>query len=203
VYAFPNDTLYPIYIKSKLMKNIGNLRVYCLPVKFGWIKKIFIPLDFLLFPLEYVYMTIVSLFASKKIAQFIIAKDSFSYNQTRYKRLEGDYKIILYKGNNFVYKIMEYEGVKSAFLIDVFYKSAKNINDAVRYIMREEAMNTDVILYVGKLKFKGHGLLSVNNELSPKNFRMTGMILKKDVINEKLFYSIKNWDVNLSDYDLL
>jgi hypothetical protein len=98
---------------------------------------------------------------------------------------------------------MEYEGIQSAFLIDVFEKSEANFNKAVRYIIKNHHKDFDILLYVGHLPFRRHGLIQVPRKLVPKEFHFTGEILRKEEIDESFVFNINNWDVNLSNYDLL
>jgi hypothetical protein len=202
-YGFPNDNAYPVYVKSKLMRDIGSLATYCLPYRIGGIKPQLKALNWLsvLFVNSYVFL--MSLLADKKIHHFPIEKEAATYNMTRYKRLDSKYNTVNYKGSEFVYKLMEYEGTRSVFLIDVFEKSAANFNKAVRYIIKNHHHEFDILLYVGRLPFRFHGLIQVPPKLAPKNFHFTGEILRKGEIDNNLVFDINNWDVNLSNYDLL
>ncbi|GHU56096.1 hypothetical protein FACS189442_4370 [Spirochaetia bacterium] len=203
VHAFPNDNSYPVFIKGKLMGDIGRLTTYCLPYRIGGIKPGLKALNWLSIFFVRLYVFLVSLIAGKKIYRFPIEKEAETYNATRYKRLDGNYNIANFKGSEFVYKIMDYEGIRSAFLIDVFEKSANNFNKAVRYIIKNHYKEYDILLFVGSIHFKNHGLIRVPKRLSPKIFHFTGEILKKDEIDKELFFNLDNWDVNLSNYDLL
>jgi hypothetical protein len=149
------------------------------------------------------YALFSRLFAGKKVHRFAIEKEAQTYNATRYKRLDGNYNIVNNEHGGFVYKVMEYEGVRSAFLIDVFEKSAANFNRAVRYILKNHSKEFDILLYVGRLPFKCSGLIKLPQKLSPKKFHFTGEILDKEKIDKQLFFNINSWDVNLSNYDLL
>ena len=203
VYGFPNDNAYPVYVKSKLMRDIGSLAIYCLPYRIGGIKPQLKALNWLSVLFVKVYIFLTSLSASKKIHHFPIEKEAAAYNSTRYKRLDAKYNRVNYKGNEFVYKLMDYEGIRSAFLIDVFEKSADNFNKAVRYIINNHHGEFDILLYIGRLPFKRHGLLKAPPRFAPKKFHFTGEVLQKEVIDSDLFFNINNWDVNLSNYDLL
>jgi hypothetical protein len=203
IYGFPNDNAYPVFHKSKLMKDIGVLATYCLPYRIGGIKpalKVFNCFSQLFAKL---YVTCSGLFAGKKVHRFVIEKEAQTYNETRYKRLDGNYNIVNSKHGGFVYKLMEYEGVRSAFLVDVFEKSAVNFNQAVRYILKNHSKEFDILLYAGRLPFKCSGLVRLPQKISPKQFHFTGEVLRKEDVDKKLFFNINNWDVNLSNYDLL
>jgi hypothetical protein len=203
VYGFPNDQAYPVFVKSKLMKDIGSLATYCLPYRIGGIKRQFEGLNWLSICFVRMYVFLTFLVSSNKIHHFTIEKEADTYNATRYKRLDGNYTIAYYRGSGFVYKLMELEGIRSAFLIDVFDKSAANFNKAVQYIIKNHHKEFDILLYAGLLPFKFHGLIQLPWKLSPKQFHFTGEILRKDKIDNDLFFNINNWDVNLSNYDLL
>jgi hypothetical protein len=203
VYGFPNDNAYPVYVKSKLMRDIGSLAIYCLPYRIGRIKPQLKALNWfsILFVKAYIFLT--SLLASKKIHYFPIEKEAVTYNATRYKRLDAKYNRVNYKGNEFMYKLMDYEGIRTVFLIDVFEKSATNFNKAVQYIIKNHHSEFDILLYIGRLPFKWHGLLKAPPRFVPKKFHFTGEVLQKEVIDSGLFFTINSWDMSLSNYDLL
>jgi hypothetical protein len=203
VYGFPNVHSYPVYIKSKLMRDIGSLATYCLPYRIGGVKPALKALNCfsIFFVSAYIFLT--SLFAGKNTCRFAVEKEPETYNATRYNRFDGNYIRARYKSSEFVYKLMNYEGIRSVFLIDVFEKSAANFNRAVQYIVKNHYMDFDILLYVGVLPFRLHGLLRAPDKLAPKKFYFTGEILREEKIDHSLIFTIGSWDVNLSNYDLL
>jgi len=144
------------------------------------------------------WLEVASLFASSEVKPYRIEKDLESYNVTRYKRSDGKYSF----GDGFVYKIMEYEGIRTVFLIDVFEKSAKNFCRAVKYIIKHEGCNFDILLYPGHLRFAHSGMIKIPHKYEPKRFVLTGKLLDKSFEFEG-FWDINNWDTNLSNYDLI
>ena len=132
----------------------------------------------------------------------MIHKEDESYNATRYKRSDGHYGIAKIDDFTLYYKIREQEGVRTAFIIDVDKKSAKNFNKSLKYLIRKERNNFDLILYPGILPFSASGLICIPRKLEPKNFYMVGKILDNQLKKEDVF-SIANWDTNLSNYDLI
>jgi hypothetical protein len=203
VYGFPNDNSYFLYTKSKLMKDIGSLDTYCLPYRIGGIKRQLKMFNWLSIVFVRSYVFFASLFSSGKQYRFPIEKEAASYNATRYKRLDGNYHVVDYRGSGFAYKIMEYEGVKSAFLIDVFEKSPRNFCRAVQYIIKNHRQEFDILLYVGFLPFGLHGMIRLPRKISPKNFHFVGKILRDDKMEPDFVFNLNHWDVNLSNYDLL
>ena len=202
VYGFPNDKAFPLVTGIKVMKFVGNLDTYCLPFRIGGVKKKlgFINWASLLFCNCWLFFS--SLFASKKVCSFLIEKDSETYNETRYKRMDGNYSKVSLPALDFVYKVEDYEGIRAAFLIDVEQKSAKNFCRAARYIWKYEKKNCDIVLYVGVLPFKNTGFIKIPRKYEPKKFNFTA-ILNSNILGKKEFYDINSWDVNLSNYDLL
>lgn len=203
VYGFPNDNSYPIYIKSGLMHDIGKMNTYCLPYRIGGIKPKLKALNFVSKLGSLAYLGISSIFSKEKVFSFPINKESESYNATRYSRMDIQYENKTYKGVHFMYKIMEFENIRTAFLIDVVEKSAKNFNRAVAYILKTHPLEVDLVLYIGYLPFH-IGLVKMPKKFEPKNFNFTGVILNEKLSSDTdILFDIHNWDVNLSNYDLI
>jgi GNAT superfamily N-acetyltransferase len=203
IITFPNDISYPGFIRSKLIYDFGCLAAYILPCRIGGIKPALKALNGLSIFLARFWVLATSLFASPRVYHFPVEKEMETYNRIRYTRPDGNYHIEQREGSGFVYKIMDYNGVRAAFLIDVFEKSAKNFNAAIRHIIRRHHHEFDLLLYVGRLPFGLHGLIKIPMRLSPKNFHFLGQLLQEDVIKTDLFFNPDNWDINLSNYDLL
>lgn len=203
VYGYPNDNSYPVLTKAKLMKDIGKMRIYCLPLHIGGIKrslKILNPISELICRL----FTVGSgFFASSSSPISRVRKDETSYNQSRYKRGEEDYKTLIFPdGLTVYYKIKDHEGVRTAFLIDLTEKTPKAFNKAVKYIISNHRKEFDLLLYPGWLNFVNTSMFRLPRKFEPKNFNFTGKILDKNVIGNDI-WDIRNWDTNLSNYDLI
>lgn len=197
-YGYPNDNAYPVVIKSKLSKEIGKMYTYCLPYRIGGVKKGLGWLNWASIAFCKCWLGISSLFASSRVLPYRIEKDLESYNETRYKRNDGQYSF----GDGFVYKVINYEGIRTAFLIDVYEKSAKNFCKAVKDILKKDGKNFDILLYPGYLKFACSGMIKIPHKYEPKRFVLTGKILDKSFDFDGL-WDINNWDTNLSNYDLI
>ena len=91
-------------------------------------------------------------------------------------------------------------------MIDVYEKSQKAFCESVRYLLKHERNNFDLIIYVGYLPFVNPGLIRVPHKFEPKNFNFDGNILNKEGLTEeetRLYYDINSWDINLSDDDVI
>jgi GNAT superfamily N-acetyltransferase len=203
IITFPNDISYSGFIKSKLIHDFGCLTAYALPYRIGGIKPALKALNWLSIALTRSFVFLTSLFAENTIHHFPIEKEAETYNRTRYTQPGGNYHRESRAGSGFTYKIMDYEGVRAAFLIDVFAKSAKNFNTAVKHIIKHHHTEFDILLYAGRLPFGSHGFITVPQKFSPKRFHFLGQLLQEDVIAADLFFNPGNWDINLSNYDLL
>lgn len=203
VLGFPNDNSYPIFKATKLLYDIGKLNTYCLPFRVGGVRKQFAFLNPLSSLFCWCWQSVSFLFANSKVANFPIHKEHLSYNATRYKRSNGEYRKVNLKGLEFFYKILLHDGVRTAFLIDVSEKSAKNFCRAVRYIIKIEKNNFDLLLYIGNLPFSCTGMIKIPRKFEPKNFNFAGISLEKKQLDKEFIFNIDNWDVNLSNYDLI
>lgn len=202
VFGYPNDNSYPVLKKSKLMKEIGRMDTYCLPIRIGGIK----PSMKLLNPFSIVFswlsIHIQRLWATDSMQKRLIHKEEKSFNQTRYKDASVGYHTINEKGVWFSYANQEYEGIRTTFLIDVLPKSTRGFNAAVKYIYQHHFDETDLILYVGNINCSGTGLIKIPRKYEPKRFNFMGTALNKNSI-PKSIWNINDWDTNLSNYDLI
>lgn len=201
VYGYPNDNSFPVLTKSKLMKEIGEMNTYALPIHIGGIKR---SLKFLNGLSELgcrLFVNIAGLFASSKEDYYLIEKEADSYNKTRYKRGDGQYNIAQFDNFTVYYKIKEHEGVRSAFIIDITKKSPKAFITAVKHIIKNHSNEFDILLYPGFLQFRNTGMIKLPKKLEPKKFNFTGKTLDKNI--PEYVWEIKNWDTNLSNYDLI
>lgn len=202
VLGYPNDNSFPVLTKSRLMKSIGKMHTYCLPYRVGGVKKSLGALNPLSRLFCYIWVWGLSLFASKRCAEFPVHKDDESYNLTRYKRGDGKYASVNIGDATFYYKIKNHEGVRTAFIIDITRKSPANFVKAVKHLIRNHGKEFDLILYPGYLPFGVTGMIRLPRKFEPKNFNFTGKILDKETIPNDI-WNIENWDTNLSNYDLI
>lgn len=200
--GFPDAKVMKLYAKTKVYQKIGEMDTYILPYRIGGLKPALKPFNFFskAFAWSYVYLT--GLFASSKVTSFKIEKDAESFNETRYKRMDGNYQIVRQGDLEFFYKVMPFHGVRAAFLIDVTGKSAKHFNKAVKYILKHNRKEFDLILYVGNLYFGNSGLIKLPLKYAPKQFNFIVKFFDKSYNND-MVKDIRNWDVNLATYDVI
>ena len=204
-FGFPNENAYFIDKKGRFAKMIGRLNIYILPYRIGGIKQSLVFFNPLSRLFCHIWLIWSSIWSKKEIRKALIHKDDESYNEPRYKRMDADYSHIKTNAVDFYYKVKEHEGVRTAFLIDVIGKSNKRFQTAVKYIIKNERKNFDLLMYVGHLPENVNhiGLIRVPRRFEPKHFYMTGKMINKGIIEEETVFDIYNWDVNLSDYDVI
>lgn len=200
--GFPNDNSYPILKKGFKYKDIGKLNTYFLPIKIGAIKPKFGLLNIFSRLLSWSIVTFSHLSCSKKVHEFRYAKCRESFDAVRYKWFGGEYQTIECKGATVRYKVMDYNGVMTAFVLDISPMSKSAFDCAVRRIYSVEGDSIDMIMYVGYLPFTPLSLITMPHKMEPKHFNFTCKPLVKGIFDESI-YDISNWDVNLSNYDLL
>lgn len=203
VYGYPNDNSYPVLTKAKLMKDIGKMNTYCLPLHIGGVKHSLRILNPISEAVCRLYAGACGLMTKSAPSTFLVKKEEESYNQTRYKRGDQEYCIHSFSdGLTVYYKIKNHEGVRTAFLIDLSEKTPKAFNKAIRHIIRNHRKEFDLLLYPGWLNFSNTSMIRLPRKFEPKNFNFTGKILDKEKIGKEI-WDIRNWDTNLSNYDLI
>ena len=204
VFGFPNENSYAVNKKGKLGVEFGKLNIYIMPYRIGGIKKELSWLNPLSVFFSQLWLAASGVGAKTEVSKPYIHKDDKTYNLTRYKRMDGNYNHVKLDDFDFYYKIKLQEGIRTAFLIDVVGKSERRFQKAIKYIIREEKRRFDLLMYVGHLPIgvKRIGLIKIPQKLEPKHFYMTGKVCDKD-LDKNFIYDIKNWDVNLSDYDII
>jgi hypothetical protein len=202
-YSFPNDLANPLILKAKIAEKIGRLRTYCLPYRIGGVKPTFKAFNLFTVIFSWFWIYLMAIISSAKETTFLIQKDAETFNISRYKRMDANYSIVIENKLRFVYKIIYYEGIRTAFLIDVAAKSPRNFNKAIRYIVKNHHSEFDILLYVGYLPFWCSGLVEVPHWFEPKNFNFVTTIFDHSKITKSDILNIQNWDVNLSNFDLI
>ena len=201
VYGHPNDKAYPVVSKSKLLEDIGRMDLYCLPIRIGGIKKSLRFLNPCSRLFCYLWVKMSGLFASKKVYHFGIEQDKTSFDETRYKR--DHYERYEADGCKAIYKFKEYEGVRTAFLMEVYPKSAVNFVHTVNHIIKQHKTDLDLVMYPGTLPFGTTGMIKLPHKFHPKQFHFCGHVVNSDAVDKEYILNIDNWDENLSIYDLV
>lgn len=200
--GFPNDVSYPVLKKGLKHYDIGKLTTYCMIRNVSAVKEQFWFLNFLSRGFSKLQYWLSFLSIGHKQYKFKYHRDKETFDKVRYKWFGGNYEKITLGLTDIVYKIETYNGVKTAFLLDVYPLSRSAFESAVRYIYRKDRKRVDMIIYVGVLPFTPISLITIPHRFEPKHFNFTCKPLVKDFFDDSL-YDIHNWEVNLASYDLL
>lgn len=200
--GFPNDNSYPILKKGFKYKDIGKLTTYFLPIRVGGVKPSLRVLNPLSLMGSWCLIHLSRFSGNGKEYKFRYGKERESFDKVRYKWFNGEYRTIEIGNVKARYKIQVQEGVNTAFLLDVHPMSKKMFDKVVREVYKRERKNADLIMYVGHLPFKPCSLITIPHRFEPKHFNFTCKLLEKGAFDDSI-YDIDNWDVNLTNFDLL
>ena len=196
VFGFPNDNVYLVRKKILKWKDIGELKYYILPINIGAIKSKLKGLNLL----SKIYANSINKLVN---SDFSTEKATYEIEKSNINlfRYDNTYSLVEFSDSYMSYKIYNEDGVKTAYLIDVYPLSKKNIETAVKGIYEKEVGYVDLIIYVGNLDFKPKNLIEVPKKYEPKTVHMSGIILDNTKVDIRVF-DINNWNVNLSNYDV-
>lgn len=200
--GFPNDNSYPVLKKGFKYKDIGKLDTFFLPIRIGGVK----PSLRILNPFSRLFAWCViqwSRFSkNNQLCEYQYQKEHSTFDKGRYNWYDGNYQTVEIGDVTAHYKVSNHEGVKTAFIIDVTPRSKRMFDAVVREVYKREGKSIDLIMYVGHLTFSPMSLIKMPHKYEPKHFNFTCKPLEKEVFDDSL-YDIDNWDVNLSNYDLI
>lgn len=200
--GFPNDNSYPILKKGLKHRDVGKLTTYCMIRNIGAVKRDLSYLNVLSRAFSKFQYMCSFLSFGQKLYSYKYYKERESFDKVRYRWFGGNYQKISLADFYFVYKIERYNQVETAFLLDIWPLKKSAFEMAVRCIYKKERKKIDMIIYVGKLPFTPVSLTPIPHCLEPKHFNFTCKPLVKDFFDDSL-YDIRNWEVNLSNYDLM
>jgi hypothetical protein len=205
IVAVPNKNSVNYFVNLLKFKHSGNLNYWVMPINIGNVKfngnniaNIFSNL-FSLFSVK--LNMLISFFISSKKKTFKIqlnVNDVFLKN-----RFFGPYKSFKQDGLVVYYRIVEEEGVRTAYLIYFKLNSImgyKALLKAVKLIKNNE--DIDLIIYVGKLNFFQLLLYKVPKIFEPKDLPFIYDVLDFEGNELKLIENFKNWDFGLINYDV-
>lgn len=200
--GFPNDNSYPIQVNKFHYNDIGRLNTYCLPISIGGFKHY---LSFLN-PISKIVANFLYFYSYSSrdgnIKEYKFRKDLNDFNLFRYKWFHGQYEIVEKDGVTFIFKDSDFKGSQATFIMDIFPMNKRNFDFAVREIYKRKYKSTPFILYVGNLSFSPKSMIKIPRKFEPKHFHFVTKILDSDFIGPESL-DINNWELNLSNYDLL
>ncbi|MCX6162784.1 MAG: GNAT family N-acetyltransferase [Ignavibacteriae bacterium] len=201
---FPNDNAYLLYKKLFGFIDLGELKYYILPVKIANIIKINNLWNY--FSIFLCKLLNIKLFN----LNFIIRNKDFNIQKLhdenfydyRYSKIMGDYITHSEEKYFYSYIIKEFNSTVTLFLIDIVPLSKKNMQEVIRTLYKKHKDSIDIIIYIGSLNFHPLNLIKVPKKFEPKTEHSVGIILDYNIVDDRI-YNIKNWNLNLSNFDII
>ena len=199
IFGFPNERFYPIQKRLLRYQDIGELDYYLLPLNVGAIAhklRLFNGLSRSFCKCALAFSRIPrDLQTRYNIAKVVDAEFERHRYDDSYNRIALEEEAVCY------YKICEEEdGIRTLYIIDVVPLTPACLSRAVKQVFEAALGTVDIIMYVGKLAARPAGLWKVPDSKKPRRMRLTGKILIPGLVDSSVF-DIKNWRVNISDFD--
>lgn len=202
ILGFPNDISYKIFKKMLKWKDIGRLNFYILPINIGKIKRSL----YLLSPLSFLFSKIISLFTffskndTQNIQNNIYKLDDKKFRLQRYS--DKEHRVIKSNNCEVIYKLDNHENINVAYILDVFPLNKYTLEKAIILLSNKYNFKIDSIIYIGNIDFKPMNIFKVPLKYEPKNIYVAGLILNDKIVDERIWL-LENWNLNLSNMDVL
>lgn len=203
VTAVPNATAYPYWKNVVKWKDVGDVNYWAVPVRAGNVlgrcRAVLNVCSIVYAYCAYALSALTCLLSGKQKAyKYAISMDD-KYVCHKFK--SGQYVVQEEGGSRIVYRIVDEDGVKAAYVIAATQdglRSASVFRKAVGIILKQKV---DIIIYVGKM-----GIFQTLFVKVPKKFEPKELPLMFDVITpDESFsdaYNINDWDFGLLNYDV-
>ena len=200
IYGLPNRALYIVSKRLLGMRDIGKLDYYVYPKKLNKFLVKYYPLNKLL--CFFFKILLKFKFKSKINYIFPIHKlDNENFYKGRYGN-RNEYKTIIKNNFKLIYKIDisdHHNGAKIIWIMDVSPLTKLNLESSVNELKKIDN-NTDLIIYIGKLKLSPYNLIKIPDKFIKENNIFSGKILDEKKVDESVF-DFNLWNVNSSNFD--
>lgn len=197
--SIPNKSAYPYWKYYGGWKDIGRLNYYILPLRISKLIGRYRVLDIFSFWVLKAIISLSSILAFSKKSKnnkIKLKKDTAFLNQ----RFISDYNIKeLPNEGKYIYRIYDEDNIRTAYLIDCYPSSKRNISKALKQIIKDTEGELDIILFVGKLDNTPFFFFKVPRKKEPRIQPLIGLSLDNSI--DKDFFSLASWDVNLANFD--
>jgi hypothetical protein len=125
----------------------------------------------------------------------------YSFFPTEYRTVRVAEGEAVYTGKMFWDLPGAPKGIALSLLVDVWPQRLDVFDAVVQHIARTDR-DVDYLIYPGYLAFQPRRMWRVPERLEPTRYFLGGRILRPDLIDERV-YDIGNWNINLSNTDLV
>ncbi len=206
VVAVPNVHSYDYWKNIIKFQDVGNLTYWAFPIRIhNIITKLPPALNYISLLYSKTSLTLNSLISffynsREKDSKYQIVADNHFLNA----RFHDNYVSVVHKNITCYYRIVDEEGVKTAYLIyakENGTTSYRALLKGIKTILKRE--NVDLVLYIGTFKIFQLLLIRVPFRFNPKILPLICDIIKKeDKEKYKDLFDINNWDFGLINYDV-
>jgi hypothetical protein len=202
IYGFPNHISYKIFKKMLKWQDIGELDFYMLPIRISAFTTHSIVLDFVSNAICLCVNALVkrnvifpgqSALKIEKINDDVFKKQRYSESHTVVKNEYFEY----------AYKQDVIKGARVVYLIDVAPFCKEALEQAVNQLYVKFKQEADAIIYIGKLNFSPRNIFRVPKKFEPKTVNMAGLVINNNCGITSDFFAMGNWNVNLSNMDVV
>ncbi|MBC7629234.1 hypothetical protein [Ferruginibacter sp.] len=202
--AVPNKNSYPYFIHALKWKEVSTLPYYALPVKVGTVlnKKFLNVISEPFIKAQSIFNAVFTFASNSKEAVsdiFLVPKEPLM-EQHRYS---DAHRVIKKEKFSAFYRVIEEEGINTAYLIDFYNSIGKrdsySLRKAVEYIIKNES--PDLVLFIGELKMFQTILFRVPKNKEPRPLNFCVEILDKTGVNERA-YDVSSWNFGLYNFDV-
>lgn len=198
IYAVPNPNSFLYFMKVLKWEEIGKLNYYLWPIRMSKLTRLPQIVDLALRPVSYLAQLLLSPIKSRTTLSPIRKVNSIAYEDYRYSE---KYHIISEGEKKAWFRIYDEKGVKTAYIIDIFPMQNTWLAATVKYILKKERANIDIIMYISNTNLGILNLLKAPVKFQPRPLPLIGKVISTGKIDRRI-YEMANWAFNLSDFDV-
>ena len=197
LYGFPNNNFFTYNIDILERKEIGVLDFYLVPLAPGRIKRKLTVFNFIRF-FSVTFLSLCKPLASSKTISFPIEKnDSDIFRKGRY---DERHHFVKFPGGEVIYTLYEESFGIVAYIIDITPVSPKNFYSAFLAVAREVKSQAGLIAYPsGRLPFGN--VIRLPRRFLPRKLHLVASGMNGQELSETC-KEMRNWKINLSDFDV-
>jgi hypothetical protein len=202
VFGFPNENVYLVRKKVLKWEDIGSMDLYILPIKVGQLKHRFQFANRISEALSALVVLYTRAISSNPVKQLGCKVEMNTSNSEYFfsRRYDKNYKVINDEIGYVAYRTYFEGSALVAYVVDVYPLEQGRLERSVNLIYQDEK-DLAAIIYVGKLPFRPRNMIKVPQKYIPKSIRMSGLILNKSKVDDRVF-DVDNWQVSLASYDV-
>jgi GNAT acetyltransferase-like protein len=198
ILGMPNDNFYEYSKRLMRFRDIGVLDFLVLPLRPGSFASILKPLNW---TVPKVAPRIVGCFGWASPAgndgAYVEKVDDDGFRRARY-----DHRHVWLENSgdcDVVYSLHPESGKTVAYIVDVVPFDSRNLYRAFASVAEATRKSADIVAYCGNPSF--FSPLRVPQPILPRHLRLIGKLLDTR-LDEKRFFSLHHWHVNLSNFDV-